>query len=85
MLARAIAARGNYTPGDAVAHVYVALGAHEEAIKELQRAVEERSSSLHFIGIAPEFAPLRPDKRFVSIVEKIGLDPGKVFAVNATS
>ena len=34
-----------------------------------QRAYEEHSSSLHFIGIAPEFAPLRPDKRFVSIVE----------------
>lgn len=83
MLAKAIAARGNYTPGDAVAHVYVTLGAHEEAIRELERAANERSSSLHWIGIAPEFAPLRPDKRFVSIVERIGLDPKKVFAINA--
>jgi adenylate cyclase len=85
MLANAVAARGNYTPGDAVAHVYVALGAHEDAIRELERAANERSSSLHFIGIAPEFAPLRPDKRFVSIVERIGLDPKKVFAINAPS
>jgi adenylate cyclase len=83
MLAKAVAARGNYTPGDAVAHVYVALGAHEDAIRELERAANERSSSLHFVGIAPEFAPLRPDKRFVSIVERIGLDPKKVFAINA--
>ena len=48
-----------------------------------QRAYEEHSSSLHFIGIAPEFAPLRSDKRFVSIVERIGLEPQKVFAVTA--
>jgi len=85
MLAKAIAVRGNYTPGDAIAHVYVALGAHEDAIRELERAADERSSSLHFVGIAPEFAPLRPDKRFVSIVERIGLDPEKVFAVNPTA
>ena len=83
MLAKAIAARGAYTPGDAVAHVYVSLGAHEDAIRELERAANERSSSLHFVGIAPEFAPLRPDKRFVSIVERIGLEPKKVFAINA--
>ena len=82
LLARAIAARQSYTPGDATAHVYVALGALDDAMRELERAAEERSSSLHFIGIAPEFSPLRSDKRFVSLVERIGLDPEKVFAVN---
>jgi serine/threonine-protein kinase len=82
MLAKAVAARGSYTPGDATAHVHVALGAYEDAIRELERAADERSSSLHFVGIAPEFAPLRPDKRFVSLVERIGLDPEKVFAIN---
>jgi tetratricopeptide (TPR) repeat protein len=83
VLAKTIASRGSYTPGDAVGHVYVALGAHEDAIRELERACDERSSSLHFVGIAPEFAPLRPDKRFVDIVRRIGLDPEKVFAVGA--
>ncbi|HLW34530.1 MAG TPA: hypothetical protein VKS98_02620, partial [Chthoniobacterales bacterium] len=82
LLAKAIAARGSYTPGDAVAHVHVALGAYEDAMRELQRAAEEHSSSLHFIGVAPEFAPLRPDKRFVSLVETIGLEPKRVFAIN---
>jgi hypothetical protein len=57
------------------------LNEHEEAMRELQRAYEEHSSSLNFIGIAPEFAPLRSDKRFVSIVERIGLEPQKVFAI----
>jgi hypothetical protein len=83
ILAKAIAARSGYTPGDATAHVYVALGAYDDAMRELERAADEHSSSLHFIGIAPEFAPLRPDKRFVSLVERIGLEPKKVFAINA--
>jgi TolB-like protein/tetratricopeptide (TPR) repeat protein len=77
------ASRGSYTPGDAIAHVHVVLEEYEDAMRELQRAYEEHSSSLHFIGIAPEFAPLRSDNRFVSIVERIGLKPQKVFAVTA--
>ena len=73
-----------YTPGDAVAHVHVALHAHDDAIGELERACEQRSSSVHLVGIAPEFVPLRSDKRFLSILQKIGLDPEKVFAATAS-
>jgi TolB-like protein/Flp pilus assembly protein TadD len=79
-LEAAVASRRRYTPGDAIAHVHVALGDYDEAIRELERACDERSSSLHTIGIAPEFAPLRSDKRFISLLKKIGLDPEKVFA-----
>jgi adenylate cyclase len=82
ILKAAVASRGGYTPGDAIAHVHVALGDYDEAIRELERACDERSSSLHMIGIAPEFAPLRSDKRFLSILQKIGLDPEKVFAAS---
>jgi adenylate cyclase len=83
ILKAACASRGSYTPGDAIAHVHVVLNEYDEAVRELQRAYEEHSSSLHFIGIAPEFEPLRSDRRFVSIVEKIGLEPQKVFAITA--
>jgi len=83
ILAKTITSRGSYTPGDAIAHVQMELGAHDDAIRELERACDERSSSLHFVGIAPEFAPLRPDKRFVNIVRRIGLKPEKVFAAGA--
>src|SRR5438270_9580176 len=82
VLAKAIASRGSYTPGDAIAHLHVALGEYDDAIRELERACNERSSSLHFIGIAPEFEPLRSDKRFLSILRKIGLEPERVFAAN---
>lgn len=83
ILKAACASRGSYTPGDAIAHVHVVLEEYEDAMRELARAYDEHSSSLHFIGIAPEFAPLRSDKRFVSIIKEIGLEPQKVFAVTA--
>jgi TolB-like protein/tetratricopeptide (TPR) repeat protein len=76
------ASRGGYTPGDAIAHVHVILEEYEDAMRELARAYDEHSSSLHFIGIAPEFVPLRSDKRFTSILKEIGLEPEKVFAAS---
>jgi TolB-like protein len=81
----AATANRRYTPGDAIAHVHVALRAHDDAIRELERACKERSSSLHFVGIAPEFAPLRSDQRFRSILKKIGLELEKVFAAAPAS
>src|SRR6184192_4005554 len=72
-----------YRPGDGIAHVHVILGAHDDAIRDLERACEQRSSTLHSVGIAPEFVPLRSDKRFLSILKKIGLEPQKVFAATA--
>jgi serine/threonine-protein kinase len=72
-----------YRPGDAIAHVHVTLGAHDDAIRELEHACEQRSSSLHGVGIAPEFVPLRSDRRFRSILQRIGLNPEKVFAATA--
>jgi TolB-like protein/Tfp pilus assembly protein PilF len=77
-------ANRTYTAGDVPAHVYVALGAHDDAIRELTKACEEHSSSLHMVGLAPEFVPLRSDKRFVSILKKIGIEPEKVFAAAGT-
>jgi tetratricopeptide (TPR) repeat protein len=84
ILKNARASRGSYTPGDAIAHGHVVLQEHEDAIRELGRARDERSSSLHTVGIAPEFAPLRSDKRFLSLLREIGLEPEKVFAAGAS-
>ncbi|PYJ34139.1 MAG: hypothetical protein DME79_04770 [Verrucomicrobia bacterium] len=72
-----------YRPGDGAAHVHVLLGAHDDAIRDLELACEQRSSSLHSVGIAPEFVQLRSDKRFRSILQKIGLEPQKIFAATA--
>lgn len=83
ILKDACASRGSYTPGDAIAQAHVVLQEHEDAIRELERARDERSSSLHTVGIAPEFAPLRSDPRFLSLLREIGLEPEKVFAAVA--
>ena len=72
-----------YSAGDIPALVHVALGANDDAIRELERACEEHSSSLHLAGITPEFVPLRSNKRFLSILTKIGLEPEKVFAASS--
>jgi adenylate cyclase len=69
-----------YTPADGIAFVHVALGEHDKAIELLERACEDRSSSLHNVGITPEFAPLRDDQRFLSILRRIGIEPAKAFA-----
>jgi tetratricopeptide (TPR) repeat protein len=82
ILKSACESRGSYTPGDAIAHVHVVLQEHEKAMRELERARDQHSSSLHTVGIAPEFAPLRSDKRFVSLLREIGLDPSRVFAAS---
>lgn len=72
-----------YTPADGMAHVYASLGEYDEAIRLFERACEDRSSSLHSAGITPEFKPLRADKRFLSILRRIGIDPEKAFAASA--
>jgi serine/threonine-protein kinase len=77
----AAVASWGYRPGDGIAHVHVTLGEYDDAIRELEHACEQRSSSLHSVGIAPEFVPLRSDNRFRSILQRIGLEPQKVFAV----
>jgi adenylate cyclase len=72
-----------YKPADAIAAVYVALHKHDDALIWLERAADERSATLHDIAMMPEFAPLRGDRRFTAILERIGLEPEKVFAATA--
>jgi adenylate cyclase len=77
-----IAARA-YTPADGIAFVHVALGEYDEAIRAFEQACEDRSSSVHNAGITPEFKGIRGDKRFLSILRRIGIDPEKAFAASA--
>jgi serine/threonine-protein kinase len=79
----ATVAKRNYTPGDAIAFVYLALRDYDKAIEWLERACDERSSNVHNVGINPAFTPLRSDKRFLSILNRISLEPKKVFAMTA--
>ena len=67
-----------YFPGEQIASVYVALGEKEEALRWIERAIDERSGPIHGIGRGREFRPLRSDARFPELLRRIGLDPAKV-------
>jgi tetratricopeptide (TPR) repeat protein len=57
----------------AFALVHLALGEIDEAFVYLDRAADERSSSMPFIDVNPRLAPLRADPRFAALRRKVGL------------
>ncbi len=57
----------------AIALVLAALGEHERAFVELQRAYDEGDSHLVELGVFPVFDPLRTDPRFLRLLQRIGL------------
>jgi tetratricopeptide (TPR) repeat protein len=48
-----------------------ALGKHEEAFKELERAVEENSATLYILDVDPQMDSLRGDDRFTALRYKL--------------
>jgi tetratricopeptide (TPR) repeat protein len=55
-----------------IAWVYAGLGEKDPALEWLQKAYEERSSSLVYL-IDPGFDSIRLDPRFTELVRKVGL------------
>ena len=56
-----------------VAVVYTRAGDADNAILWLQKAVNGRSFGISFLGVDPAFDRLRPDPRFLSLLQDIGL------------
>lgn len=69
-----VEASGKYVCPYETAVAYVALGDHEEAFRELDRAVDFRSNCLMFTRQEPRFDSLRNDVRFEKLLQKIHLD-----------
>jgi class 3 adenylate cyclase len=63
----------SYIPSYWIALVYVGLAERDRAIAWLERAYEERSSWLVWIGVEPRFDPLRTDPRFLSLLRRMRL------------
>lgn len=57
----------------AVATVYLGLGEKDKAFVWLNKAYEERSNWLVWLKTDPRWAPLKDDKRFKELVNRIGL------------
>jgi TolB-like protein len=62
-----------YIPPYNVAAVYMGLGEQDEAIAWLERAYEERDVRLSFLKIDPKWDSFRSDPRFISILQRVGL------------
>jgi DNA-binding winged helix-turn-helix (wHTH) protein/TolB-like protein len=60
-----------YVPAYAIALVYSGLGENDHALSWLQKAYEDRSTSMVFVKIDPEFNSLRSDPRFQKLSRQI--------------
>lgn len=58
---------GQYVPPYAIGLIYAGLGEKDQAFHWLQKAVEERSTSMVFLRMDPELATLRADARFAPL------------------
>jgi tetratricopeptide (TPR) repeat protein len=66
-------AKRQYVPSYWIALIYTGLGDKSKAFLWLRRAYRERSSWLAWVKVEPRFDLLRSDKRFSSLLQKMGL------------
>ena len=52
---------------------YYSVGDRDRAFAWLEKSYAERAELLVFINVAPIFAPLHDDPRFVDLVRRIGV------------
>lgn len=62
-----------YEPAFHIAQIYLGLGDHEQALAWLEKACDERSVWLIWLGVDPKFDPLRSDPRFEDLLRRVGL------------
>lgn len=63
----------NYVPPYDIALVHMGLRQNEQALEWLEAALEERYGWLVYLNADPIWDPLRKEKRFASLVKRIGL------------
>ena len=56
-----------------VALVHIALGETDRAFEWLDKAIEARDWQMALLNVEPAFDPLRSDRRFAALVERVGL------------
>jgi DNA-binding winged helix-turn-helix (wHTH) protein/TolB-like protein len=61
----------HYAPSYAIALIYAGLGENDHAISWLQKAYEDRSTSMVFLKLDPELSNLHSDPRFDDIARQI--------------
>ena len=61
-----------YVPTYEVAKIHLALGAQARALELLERAYDERSHSMVFLGVDPQLRALHGEPRFETLVRRVG-------------
>jgi hypothetical protein len=56
-----------------IASIYASLGDTDNAIAWLDRALQQRASTLGFLAQNPAFDGLHDDPRFAALVDRVGL------------
>jgi hypothetical protein len=69
-----LAAKG-YVPEVFLAVAYLWLRDHDAAIARLERAFEERDTYLVVAKVAPWFDPVRSDRRFQALMQRMNFPP----------
>jgi hypothetical protein len=64
--------REMYVPPAFLARVHAALGDVDEALRELERAADERSFPLIVLTVDPDYESLRGHPRYRALVERLG-------------
>lgn len=68
-------ARRRYIPPRSLVIVLAQLGESDEAFRVLDLAVEERSDIVHLLKVHPLLDSLRADRRFETLLRRVGLPP----------
>jgi Flp pilus assembly protein TadD len=68
--------QGQYISPYHVALVYLGLQRVDEMFSWLEKAFEERSTWMVWIGVAPEFKRVASDPRFISLLDRMSLEAG---------
>jgi len=72
ILKRLQTSKDHVSPGE-LAMLYTAMGEREQAFASLEKAYEAHDLQLQYLGVAPEFDPLRSDPRFQALLRRVGL------------
>jgi hypothetical protein len=58
-----------------IAVIHAALGEKDTAFQWLERAYAERDSQFNYLALDPELDPIRSDRRFPLLLERLHIPP----------
>ena len=65
--------QASYVRAEFLAAAYGMLGDRDEAFRQLDQALEQRSAGMIYLHLDPLYDSIREDPRFAAVVEKVGL------------